>query len=177
MKLEQKLIIHLAGQALIANDADGDLDPYLITALCEIESSFEPDATRYEPNYPYTIPAAALDPGVRPYSCTRETENFLQCCSFGLLQIMGATARELGMKGWLSQLFCADEGLFWGVKYLHKQWRRHYKSHGLRGVISTYNAGSIRRHKSVAFKNQAYVDKVMTRYESLLDAVKKDEKP
>ena len=174
MPLEQSLIIHLAGQAIIAAEADGDLDPYLITAICAVESSFDQNATRYEPNYQYTIPAATLPDGARPGNCTRTTENNSQCCSYGLMQIMGATARELGFKGWLSQLFCADEGLLWGVKYLHKQWRRYYGTNGLHGVIAAYNAGSPRTHKSGAFENQIYVDKVVRKYESLLNEDKGD---
>ena len=85
------------------------------------------------------------------------------------MQVMGATARELGFKGWLGQLLCPDEGLLCGVKYLHKQFKR-FGSRGLPAVIAAYNAGSPRTEKSGAFKNQAYVDKVMTQYQRLLDA-------
>jgi soluble lytic murein transglycosylase-like protein len=67
------------------------LDPALVCAVCEQESSWEPWAIRYEPGFMarYVAP---------PFSAGKigATEAYARCFSWGLMQIMGQTARERG---------------------------------------------------------------------------------
>jgi soluble lytic murein transglycosylase-like protein len=72
-----------------AEAAAQGLDPTLVCAVCEQESSWYPWAMRYEP--------AFYERYVRPLGLS-PTESTLRSFSFGLMQIMGQTARELGFK-------------------------------------------------------------------------------
>lgn len=49
-----------------------------------------------------------------------EYERVFRSCSFGLMQIMGNTARELGFAGHLHQLLQPTKSIMWGCKYLAK---------------------------------------------------------
>lgn len=74
------------------------LAPALVSAVCEQESSWNLWAVRPEPGFfaKYIHPANPQKP---------TTEELLESWSFGLMQIMGAVARERGFKGkFLSEL-------------------------------------------------------------------------
>ncbi len=159
-KLETGEVLELAGKVLAQSEPLPGVDAVLVAALCRAESGCYPGAVRYEADYLYTIAPVSLEAGVRPVECSLETEAILQRCSLGLMQVMGATARELGFKGWLTGLLEPETGVRWGVKYLQHQHRRYFSLYGLDAVIAAYNAGSMRTRKSGEFVNQAYVDRV-----------------
>jgi soluble lytic murein transglycosylase-like protein len=77
------------------------------------------------------------------------------------MQVMGATARELGFKGrFFTELCDPMEGLNYGCRYLVRLQREHFDRLGWPGVAAAYNAGTPRRLASGNFANQVYVDKV-----------------
>lgn len=88
------------------------LDPVLICAIAENESSWNQWATRYEPGFFHRyIEPQNLPPG----------EGFMRATSWGLMQIMGQTARELGFDGRFLTALCDPElGLEYGCRKLKK---------------------------------------------------------
>ena len=130
------------------------LDADLVYAICEVESSHNSLAMRYEPAYTYLYfprESASLLP------CSYETEVTAQKTSWGMMQVMGAVAREHGFKGWLTEL-CQDAiGIEYGCKHL-STFHRKYEEES--DMIAAYNAGSARKTKGGMYVNQAYVNKV-----------------
>jgi|SRR6185503_7139703 len=121
----------------------------LVLAICQIESSFDPWAFRYEPQYKYLL-------GDRLTMSL--TEKFGQMCSWGLMQVMGGVAREHGYKGPLPQLCLPDLGVNYGCKHLQKFFLK-YKNYP--DAIASYNAGSPRRLEAGGdYVNQYYVKNV-----------------
>lgn len=132
----------------------------LVSAVVEVESGGDACAFRYEPaffeRYIRGNPAVR---GVRP--CSLETERMGQATSWGLMQVMGATARGLGYPGaFLSGLTRPEVGLEYGCRLLAKLAKRHKAGHGWPGVVAAYNAGSVRLAPGGGFVNQSYVDKI-----------------
>lgn len=135
------------------------LPPALVKALVQVESNGNPWAVRYEPAF-YDRYVAGRRVKVRA-PCSRDTEMSLLAHSFGLLQIMGLTARETGFDGvFLTELCDPETNLDVCCKYLSKQVARFHKDHGWEGVAASYNAGSVRRTPDGQFANQGYVNKV-----------------
>jgi soluble lytic murein transglycosylase-like protein len=88
-----------------------DLLPELVCAVVEQESSWSPWAIRYEPAF-YTRYVMPLG--------LPETEARARSISWGLCQIMGEVARELGFVGPMASLCDPDTGLEWGCRKLKK---------------------------------------------------------
>lgn len=86
------------------------LESELVCAICEQESSWNPLAVRFEPGFK----AMYVDriPGL-----TAE-ERVDRSTSWGLLQLMGQVARELGFMGQLDGLLVPEVGLAWGCRHL-----------------------------------------------------------
>jgi len=147
-------------------------DPYLIAAFCKVESDYNTWAVRYEPEYRW------LYGDVRAMS---PTERKSQMMSYGLMQIMGAVARERGFKErYLTQLCTPSIGITFGVKHL--AWLRDSKGYSGDDLVSAYNQGSPRRlkikessvgvspdAKYAEYKNQHYVDKINSVYQGLVE--------
>lgn len=132
-----------------------DLHPLLVAALVEQESSWRPAARRYEAHYRWLIvpPDGAACPTAR-----QETNG--QKTSWGLCQVMGAVARELGLVGPFEQLLQPRVGLTYGCRYLRKQLNT---THGdIRAALSRYNSG---RPASAA--GLRYADQVLERVERM----------
>lgn len=134
------------------------IDPKIVDAIITIESAWNPDAIRYEPDFRYTTscPIHAKANGI-----TEKTEERLQMFSFGLMQIMGATARLLGFEGTLLDLVDVETNIVWGCRYLKSQQKRY---NVLSDVVAAYNAGSAKRNEDGRYKNQDYVNKFMSVY-------------
>lgn len=94
--------------AITAAQAHG-LDARLVLAVCEQESNWNPWAIRFEPRF--------LARYVAPLGLT-DTESYARSFSWGLMQLMGQVARELGYKGNLAALCDPTIGLEWGCKHL-----------------------------------------------------------
>lgn len=132
----------------------------LVTAVVEVESGGDACAFRYEPGfYERYINGNPKIRAVRP--CSLATERQAQATSWGLMQVMGATARGLGYPGaFLSELTRPEMGLEYGCKLLAKLAKRYEAGHGWPGVVAAYNAGSVRIAPGGGFVNQSYVDKI-----------------
>jgi soluble lytic murein transglycosylase-like protein len=139
----------------------------LLAALMQVESGGDPWATRFEPGYrwlwdvredrpykgaPESIPA--------PRFVSGETELMQQRTSWGLLQVMGATARELGYRGrFLAHLCDPEFGMEYGCRYIQTLHSR-FGTQGWEAVTAAYNAGSPRRASSGAWVNAQYIERV-----------------
>ena len=126
-----------------------DLPWELVQAICVTESSMNPWAIRYEPAYRWFYGTAdALSP----------TERAGQQMSWGLMQVMGAVAREHGFTGWFPSLCEPTVGLNYGMRHLAGFYAR-YKNWP--DAIASYNAGSPVKDQEGRYRNQAYVDRVL----------------
>jgi soluble lytic murein transglycosylase-like protein len=110
------------------------VDAALILATIAQESSFNPNATRYE-------------------SALGES-------SMGLMQVLQSTAAGMG---WPSDdtLLDPSVNIFAGTEYLAYLGGRYGS---MQDVISSYNQGSPVRNPDGTYKNQTYVDKVSAYY-------------
>lgn len=126
----------------------------LVHAICVVESSMDPYSFRHEPQYKYLYhrdPSSSLSP----------TERIGQMCSWGLMQVMGAVAREHGFTGHFPRLCDPQVGLRYGCLHLSK-FQAKYSN--VLDVIASYNAGSPRRADGEGYVNQKYVDKVLREF-------------
>jgi soluble lytic murein transglycosylase-like protein len=149
--------------------ASFDIDPRLLEAFVHVESTGRPYATRYEPHTTRYI-RDSYD-YARACGITAETENVHQQTSWGLMQIMGFTARELGFAGNLPELCIPTNGVEYGCRYLKRLQQRFGKSEATldwdERVIVSYNAGSPRKGADGKFVNDGYLKKVWSAYQRL----------
>ena len=137
------------------------ITPELVFAICITESSLNPWATRYEPNWRWGATPLKFS---KKLGITEDTERVQQATSWGLMQVMGTVARELGFLKELPRLCDPVLSLTYGIKKL-KTIEKRYPNH-LDEIIAAYNAGSPRRElKKNRFVNQDYVDKVFKNLE------------
>jgi soluble lytic murein transglycosylase-like protein len=117
---------------------DHDLDPALVCAICHQESSWRPWAIRYEPGYRWLF---RLGGSLPRHGASEATERAQQMTSWGLMQVMGAVAREHGCEEPFLTVLCDPAvGIEHGCRHL-VQLTRRYGDQGLEAVISAYNAG------------------------------------
>jgi len=135
-----------------------NLDPNLIVAFILTESGGDPWAIRYEPNWKWFLKPNywALRMNI-----SDKTERSLQMHSWGLMQIMGTTARELGFDQQIPKLCIPKNGIEFGCRYFKKQLIRY--SGDVEFAISAYNMGTARKN-SHGFRNQIYVNKIMNNW-------------
>lgn len=108
------------------------LDPFLVCAVIEQESSWNPWAVRFEPLF--------LQHYVKPLLLKDETEETLRAHSFGLMQVMGQVARELGFAGrFLTELSDPDTGVDFGCRKLQHCIASHSDAET---ALLAYNGGS-----------------------------------
>jgi soluble lytic murein transglycosylase-like protein len=95
------------------------LDPAIVAAVCEQESSWNTWAIRFEPAFEvrYIHPALPAAP---------TTLELTKAMSFGLMQVMGEVAIEFGWQGrFLTQLCDPDIGVDIGCRKLQKCFSAH----------------------------------------------------
>lgn len=138
------------------------LEAQLVAAIVMVESGGRAWATRYEPGFRYLHNPAAWASSL---GITHESEVQLQMTSFGLMQVMGGTARDCGFRGYLPEIARAEIGLDLGCKYL-KRLAQRYET--MEEIVAAYNAGSVRKTPGGMFENQGYVDKVFGYYRELI---------
>ncbi|MDE3138024.1 MAG: lytic transglycosylase domain-containing protein [Acidobacteriota bacterium] len=90
------------------------LDGALVCAVCEQESGWDPWAIRYEPGFyeRYVLPM------VDGEKLSDETEARARAFSWGLMQVMGQTARETGYSGHLAGICDPETGIEVGCRVL-----------------------------------------------------------
>lgn len=137
-------------KSMRAMDELSDVPAHIVYGVVMKESSGNEFACRYEAGYKWLFNPQDC----KPTTSTLATEMTLQRCSFGLMQVMGATLRELGFKGWLTEIVAKpDEQIRYGCMYLAK----HVKKYGvLELALSAYNAGH-----PIDSNKQSYVAKVI----------------
>jgi len=138
----------------------------LLAAIVQTESSNNKFAIRFEPHYKYLFKTKehAASNGI-----TEATETVMQMTSWGLCQIMGAVARELGLKGSIFQMLDPHINLQYAAKLLKRLATRHKERDD---IIASYNAGSPIKGLNGLYRNQNYVDKV-NQYLSAIDLARK----
>lgn len=116
------------------------VDPNLIRAIIAVESSWNPNATRYEPT--------------------------LRDSSYGLMQVLLSTARRVSGNSGLTaqQLLDPTVNILVGTAYLRELMGRYPTN--LDDVIAAYNAGTPTRSiiPGRTYTNQDYVNKVRSYY-------------
>jgi hypothetical protein len=90
--------------------------------------------------------------------------------SFGLMQVLGSTAVDLGYPDPRALLEPAV-GIDAGTQYLAKQLARY--GGDVDAAVAAYNAGSVRFDTQERYINQPYVDRVRGFFNSLVAAVKR----
>jgi soluble lytic murein transglycosylase-like protein len=130
------------------------LDPKVVEAICQVESSGNWYACRYEPKWSYFYDTAGWAKLLRQ---TEATEKMQQATSWGPMQVMGSVAREHGFRGYLTELAVTNIGLRYGCLHLRKFLNRYPR---LDDAISAYNQGNPRKDGDGLYVNQGYVDKV-----------------
>jgi soluble lytic murein transglycosylase-like protein len=106
------------------------LEPSLVAAVCEQESEWEPGAVRFEPAFLRRY----IDPMKLSF-----LEALDRSTSWGLMQVMGQTAKELGYAGELPALRDPETAVIYGCKKLQKC----FSIHGDRETsLLAYNGGS-----------------------------------
>ena len=131
----------------------------LVRAVVEVESGGNPLSIRYEPGF---FDRYVRDLKISPvYPCSLQTERVARATSWGLMQIMGQKARELGYaEPFLSRLCEPDFGLEYGCRFLAALAKLHLDRLGYAGVVAAYNAGSPRKNPDGTYVNQPYVEKI-----------------
>lgn len=138
------------------------LDPNIIAAIVMTESGGKTWCARFEKHTDkYTRHIASH---ARILGQTLDTELMQQKTSWGLMQIMGFKARELGFEGYLPMLCLPHIGLEWGCRALESFLKREGGDY-FRAVAS-YNAGSVVMVDGQV-KNLEYVLKVAKYAEQL----------
>ena len=157
-------------RSLLVKSSSGipNLDLNLLQAFIMTESSYRPEVTRFEPEYKYScnIPfyAKRNKPDPDPdKSILIETKN--QHTSWGLFQIMGCAARELGFLDDLSQLLKPEINMIWGIEFYRVRCKARYNL--MEDQIAAYNAGTAIKNPDGTYFNQGYLDKVLSAYHSL----------
>ena len=128
------------------------LDPDFVEAEIQQESypMWDQNSKRYE--------AAFYQHYIVPMKITDPVEATGRATSFGLLQVMGEVAREMGYQGAFEGLFDPMTCLEWGCKKLAKCVKRYPGD--LDSAIASYNAGTAVKNADGTFRNQNYVDGV-----------------
>lgn len=146
----------------------------IICGIISQESAWDTWSMRFEPDFTkrYIIPA---------YPKSTPTFQVLQGSSWGLMQIMGLVARELGYKDNVLYLLKPEIGIEWGCRKLAALEKRYgvgrgrLEEFGTRGilgqdVISGYNQGNDRwvdsdldnvHDLNEVYRNQDYVSAVL----------------
>lgn len=129
------------------------VDPNLALAVAQTESNFNNMSMRFEPNWMYYYLPLVYSKNL---GTTLSTERTLQQFSYGLMQVMGSVARELGFDDELIKLCDPELGAQYGCMKL-ADIKKSYSDE--QDIISAYNAGSPSKIGS-KYKNQDYVNKV-----------------
>lgn len=140
------------------------VDPGWIFAIIQQESAWKTNAVRHEPLYSYLYKTSEFS---KLNFITQDTEIMLQKTSWGLGQIMGGLARELGLSLNILNLLEPELNIHFICLNIH----RIQKSNLVKckeDVFSSYNGGLGALSKNFGrYKNQEYVNSVLTHLQNL----------
>jgi len=156
-------ILTLPWKAIDSLSRKHGINPVIVGAIVMQESAGNTSATRYEENYRWLLHP---DRYSSMNNISRMTEVNQQKTSWGLMQVMGGVARELGFEGPLVDLCKPEIGIDLGIKKL-MQLKEKYKDN-INDVLASYNAGSPRLLASGDYVNQYYVNSVNKYIKELL---------
>lgn len=139
--------------------AEFGVNPLLIEAVIMIESSGMKWASRYEPNWRWFLNPVKY---AKILISTQKTERIHQATSWGLMQVMGTVARELGFKGHLPKLCDPHTGIYYGTKKLSILLKKHGPAPR---ALAAYNAGSPNSKAGAK-----YAQKVLKKLEEIIDS-------
>jgi soluble lytic murein transglycosylase-like protein len=135
----------------VAQDQNVPAD--LLAAVIQVESAGNRFAIRFEPQFKYIFETRK---NAAENFITEVTETMLQMSSWGLTQIMGARARELGLKGPLFQMLEPKVNLEYCSKILKSLAKKFTNADD---IVAAYNAGSVVKTIDGLYKNQHHVDR------------------
>jgi len=119
----------------------------IVRAMVEHESvGGIPAAMRFEPDF-YKRYIEGKTQDFRPEGSSWDTERIGRAISWGLMQVMGETARVIGFRGWFGELLLPQVGLEWGCRYLRRLADRYLADGGWPTVMRAYNGGPGNRHQ------------------------------
>lgn len=98
----------------IANDAQ--LFPHIVCGIVERESSWDPWCYRFEPAFYTHYVEPQFDAGKLTI-----TEAQGRAFSWGLMQTMGQSVREIGYTDWLTSLLIPETSLLWGCRLFNRK--------------------------------------------------------
>lgn len=137
------------------------VDADLFCAIIAHESSWNPDALKYDPEYQsLKLPVAYA----KKLAITLETEAQLQKISWGLCQIMGATARWCGYEKCLTHLLEPRDNIEVGVSFFKNSANKYPE---IKDKIAAWNTENFRKDATGLYSNQTYVDMVYAIYSDL----------
>lgn len=133
----------------------GNFDPFWLLALIQQESSGNPWVVRYEMKYQYILSTEYYSKLNR---ITENTELVCQKMSWGLGQIMGAVARDLGHQNLITELLNPDLNIRYMAMLIQNLLK---KSTQPNDVFAMYNGGigALSRVHGL-YPNQSYVNAV-----------------
>lgn len=127
----------------------------LMCAIIERESAGDQWVIRYESRWSWFVEPQKY---ASKLNISYTTERTLQQFSYGLVQIMGSVARELGYDDHLTKL-CADPAI--AIQYGCRKMKQLLDKHrDEQTAISAYNAGTPFRDDNGSFINAVYVQAV-----------------
>jgi soluble lytic murein transglycosylase-like protein len=139
----------------------------LIAAVIQEESRFDEWATRAEPRYLRSRKvrrSAARFARAHRLGPTAFTELVDRSRSYGLMQVMGETAREQGFDPpFLAELYIPHNAIAHGAMLLKRLLKRYHND--TLSAISAYNQGSAHKKRGV-FANARYVYRVTIAWRS-----------
>ena len=136
---QDELVVTMAGSY--------QLPVVIVRAMVEHESvGGIPAAMRFEPDF-YKRYLEGKTPDFRPDGSSWDTERIGRAISWGLMQVMGETARVVGFRGWFGELLTPAVGLEWGCRYLRRLADRYLADGGWPTVMRAYNGGPGKRHQ------------------------------
>lgn len=146
------------GEAIEQEALKWDLDVRLVAAVIAVESKGQPHARRYEHGFFVRYIEGKTNKQLRghfPTDLSRDTELYERSCSWGLMQLMGQVAREMGYTGDMVDLmFRPEVNIAFGCAKLGKLVKKH--KFKLRPALLEWNGGG----------NSEYPDKVLEAVDS-----------
>lgn len=141
-------VIDVLNETLIESKASThNIPPDIVRGMVMVESGGNPFAMRFETAF-YARYIESKPLSFVPSGCSKGTEAICRATSFGLLQIMGETARAIGFRGWPGELLTPEIGLEWGCRYLARLRDRFLDTGGWEVVCRAYNGGPGNAHNT-----------------------------